>query len=960
VKVSITAKTKYMIRTILTKTLVLCCLVVSMVSLRAQGWEKKYCPDFMMPFTNVHPTADGNYLTTGYNLGLPLQQRYMKIDPNGNVLWSVNHDSISSFSSSHVTQTGGFVTVGYGGIDDQGRQTRVVLKTDANGQKEWIKVIATGSSDVGNTDIDTTNDGGYICTINSYDTIAGELRLYIKRLNSTGDVVWEHTYYDTDTARFSYVLRNAKDGGFLCTAQIRPSKIFMFKIDGLGNLLWEYEADSNVYITPVIAADGNILAGLTNYFTQEKSIAKFNQQGVMLWNNQFSADSTWAYGDFLERDDHTLAFMAARYNYVKKFALVIADTLGNTLLHNTLPVGNLGSNIGLYFAGHKTFTKTHDGGYMVGGWVTQDPNNYSGFIIKMDSVGNVFPTLLSGNVYADYNEDCARDTTEPYLVPTIVTFTGADTFTIATYDSGYYSLGLNVGNYAIAVTPPSPYWQPSSCNPANVNLAAGADTSISFGLKPIVSSPYIVIDGHLGRQRLCSPSTYTAQYCNTGTAPFSGVLELTLDTLITALDSTSAPIIAQNGNVYYFDITNLDVMECATVELYYTSTCDVNLMGHTVCIDAHVELDTVLNVSPLWDESNLQMSVAFENTTDSITFTLKNIGTGSMNNPKGMIVIEDNVILMSEPVQLTANAELIKKIKANGSTFRATAYQTDYNPYSEFTTTAVENLGVNQQGGVSLGYIVDFPYNGFYGYNNTACKEIVGSYDPNHKSVIPEGAGGLHLVDSNVTLEYSIEFQNTGTDTAFFVRLVDTLAPYLDPSTIKKGASSHPCTMQLLGNVLTFTFYNILLPDSGANQSASNGFVNFTIKQKPGNTNGTVINNEAGIYFDYNPAIITNTAMVTVGKLQVTDVENLYAEKQILIKTYPNPFQTSTIIKVEGEAFDNIQLSVYDLTGRLIKQQHAIHTNQFILDRSGLTNGNYIFEITTNGKPVGRGKLVAQ
>lgn len=965
-KVSITAKTKYMLRKILTKTLLLCLVVLSIGSLKAQGWEKKYCPDFMMPITNVYPTADGNYLTTGYNLGLPQQQRFMKIDPNGNVVWSINHDSISFFSYSNITQSGGLVTLGYGRPDAQGRETRVILKTDGNGQKVWLKTVHAYSTNaqggVGNADIDTTNDGGYICTYNVYDTALGHMQLYISRLDGNGDELWKRTYYDTDTQKYSYRVRNAKDGGFLCTAHISPNKSSLFKIDGLGNVLWEYQSDSNTYIYPVIAKDGNILASLGNYYNlSDKSIAKFNPQGALLWQNAFNSpiDSTWAYNIFLERDDHTLAFMAARYNYNDKFALVIADTLSNVLLHNILPISNLGNNLPLYFAAHTAFTKTHDNGYMLGGWIAQEPNDYSGFIIKMDSIGNVFPSLLSGNVYADYNDDCVKDTTEPYLVPTIITFSGPDTFTIATYDSGYYSLGLNVGNYTVSVAPPSPYWEPSSCNPANVNLAAGTDTFISYGLKQLVSSPYIVINGYISRQRLCSSTAYTAQYCNTGTAPFSGIIQIDVDSLIT-IDSASATILAQNGNTFYFNISNLDVMECGTLELYFTTTCDVNLLGHTICIDAHVEPDTVLNVSPLWDQSNLQMYVDYSSSTDSITFRLKNLGTGNMNNPKGMIVIEDNVILMSLPIQLAANAEYIQKIKANGSTWRATAHQTDYNPYSEFTTAAIENVGTNQSGNISLGFINNFPYNGFYGYNNTACAEIVGSYDPNRKTVVPEGAGPQHLVDSNTMFEYTIEFQNTGTDTAFFVRLVDTLAPYLDPSTIKKGASSHPCTMEILGNVLTFTFYNILLPDSGTNQLASNGFVNFTIKQRPGNTNGTVINNEAGIYFDYNPPVITNTAMVTVGKLQVTNIENLYAEKEILIKAFPNPFQTSTIIKLEGEEFDNIILSVYDLTGKLVKQQQAIHTNQFILDRSGLTNGNYIFEITSLGKPVGRGKLIAQ
>ena len=46
-------------------------------------------------------------------------------------------------------------------------------------------------------------------------------------------------------------------------------------------------------------------------------------------------------------------------------------------------------------------------------------------------------------------------------------------------------------------------------------------------------------------------------------------------------------------------------------------------------------------------------------------------------------------------------------------------------------------------------------------------------------------------------------------------------------------ASSHPVTYEIQGTgIITFTFNNILLPDSGINQLASNGFVKYSIEPK--------------------------------------------------------------------------------------------------------------------------------
>ncbi|MEO1450629.1 MAG: PKD domain-containing protein, partial [Bacteroidota bacterium] len=63
---------------------------------------------------------------------------------------------------------------------------------------------------------------------------------------------------------------------------------------------------------------------------------------------------------------------------------------------------------------------------------------------------------------------------------------------------------------------------------------------------------------------------------------------------------------------------------------------------------------------------------------------------------------------------------------------------------------------------------------------------VVGAYDPNDKQVSPAGEGGngdevlIENFDGN--LRYTVRFQNTGTDTAFYVVIRDELDPDLDPA----------------------------------------------------------------------------------------------------------------------------------------------------------------------------------
>ncbi len=137
------------------------------------------------------------------------------------------------------------------------------------------------------------------------------------------------------------------------------------------------------------------------------------------------------------------------------------------------------------------------------------------------------------------------------------------------------------------------------------------------------------------------------------------------------------------------------------------------------------------------------------------------------------------------------------------------------------------------------------------------CREIRNSYDPNDKLVVAQDT-----VDCWNTaldeLEYTIRFQNTGNDTAFQVVIIDTLSEDLDLSTFRPGPSTHSYDVRVLHDrQVMFSFPNINLLDSTSNLLESQGSVQFSIHPSIDIPDGTIIQNRAGIYFDYNPPIIT-------------------------------------------------------------------------------------------------------
>ena len=144
--------------------------------------------------------------------------------------------------------------------------------------------------------------------------------------------------------------------------------------------------------------------------------------------------------------------------------------------------------------------------------------------------------------------------------------------------------------------------------------------------------------------------------------------------------------------------------------------------------------------------------------------------------------------------------------------------------------------------------------------------EVTGSYDPNDKlAVTNTGKTELWQLGTDEWIDYTIRFQNTGTDTAFTVVITDTLPSNLDPGSIIIGAASHSFTWELRdAGTLKFYFLNILLPDSNVNEPRSHGFVGFRIRPRLPLLPGEEISNIANIYFDFNPPVITEPSVLTV------------------------------------------------------------------------------------------------
>ena len=221
---------------------------------------------------------------------------------------------------------------------------------------------------------------------------------------------------------------------------------------------------------------------------------------------------------------------------------------------------------------------------------------------------------------------------------------------------------------------------------------------------------------------------------------------------------------------------------------------------------------------------------------------------------------------------------------------------------------------------------------------------VVGSIDPNDKSVSPSGFITPAMIADTQRLEYTIRFQNTGNYPATFVRIQDTLSSHLDLSSLEILSASHPFTWSLLPqNVLDVYFEDINLPDSTADERSSHGFVKFAINVKTNLSLADQIENKAYIYFDFNQPVITNTVGSTVGFPSAT--KDL--TRKLSLSASPVPTKDFVTISIENTpSTGEVVLSLYDSKGTFVKSLTSSSTDNIRIDMRNLSSGIYLLQAT--------------
>jgi hypothetical protein len=318
-------------------------------------WGKSYGGSLADAGTCVKHTSDGGFIisantnsfSSNYDIYL------IRTDSVGDTLWTKTYGGTGFEESHSVIQDndGGFIIAGesysFGNFGVSFSYADIYLiKTDANGNVVWSKVIGGTIHDYCHI-VQRTTDGGLILMGETYSFGMGGYDTYLVKTDSIGNVVWSKTYGTTSLWEVANSGHQTADSGFILSGYrddtTGGNNIYLLKMDISGNLSWSRTMK-------VLGNSSGVDAIWSD--TQGNSVRQTSDGNYILAGNR---DTVSGPGNDI--------------------FLIKTDSSGN-LLHSKI------YNLPGYFKRGFSAIETNDGGYIEAG---QNFDNGSVYLIKTDS-----------------------------------------------------------------------------------------------------------------------------------------------------------------------------------------------------------------------------------------------------------------------------------------------------------------------------------------------------------------------------------------------------------------------------------------------------------------------------------------------------------------------------------------------------------------------------------------------
>ncbi|MBX0331840.1 IPT/TIG domain-containing protein [Pontibacter sp. HSC-14F20] len=494
--------------------------------------------------------------------------------------------------------------------------------------------------------------------------------------------------------------------------------------------------------------------------------------------------------------------------------------------------------------------------------IVLSPNNTVASFTNNEPITLPETNNITGIVFNDRNSNCIFDEDDSPLPGILVEATPGPYYSISD-QNGYYTLPVGAGKYHVKEILPAEQASRNitacQADAQQVSFASLGQTQMLHLGNRVTLTPYLSVSVSSDHRRRCFESTTTVKYTNSGFAPAEDAkvyLQLPKEVELLSADK---PYTRLPDGTYEFSIGDLAAGQSSTITIQDIVTCgDESVRGLTVCTRAWI---TPSNNKPAKPTPTVSITGRCNAETGMIRFVVRNTGTADMDAPQLFRKYADGLLASQEQFRLASGDSLVLWVPSMGYTWRLETKQPAGNGDNTAVSVTIEGCPGDEASSVSTGKVNLLPTDDEESEKAMECMLITDSYDPNDKLVTPVGRTEEHYTPTGSALKYKIRFQNTGTAVAYRIVVVDTLSEQLDLSTLQVGATSHPGRLEVSGKgrpVLTWTFDNIMLPDSTADEPGSHGYIQFSIKPKADLPEKALVENFADIFFDFNSPIRTN------------------------------------------------------------------------------------------------------
>ncbi|MBS1911220.1 MAG: T9SS type A sorting domain-containing protein [Bacteroidetes bacterium] len=207
----------------------------------------------------IDQTKDGGYIVCG-NYGV--DDYLIRLSSNGTLLWNT-YFYWNKARGMQQTSDSGFIVCGYSEDMSGTSKDATLLKTDKNGNLQWLKGYGASDVDEQGISVHQTANGGYIMVGTSGSN------MYAVRTNGSGVPTWQYKY-GSDEGDIANDVRELPNGTFIVGGQYAGNRACLMKIDPSGGWSWtraygKVDKDSRFFYVGLYA-NGFIGAGESNGF----------------------------------------------------------------------------------------------------------------------------------------------------------------------------------------------------------------------------------------------------------------------------------------------------------------------------------------------------------------------------------------------------------------------------------------------------------------------------------------------------------------------------------------------------------------------------------------------------------------------------------------------------------------------------------------------------------------------